>query len=293
MIEWRPSRRLGTATLVATILAIVVLDFLLVSYLRGQYFSFESFAIAVLLGLTAPFLGLLLYRLYQLRSLNYLLDRDSIIIRCGGARHVIPIHTAEVIADGEVTASNTWRWLRWPGLWLGGGRGHEVQHYATEPPSRQILVRTPDRAYAISPANASGFVLSVEARRALGPSQRAVQTTARADWMDWPFWTDRTAQVLILAGLLANVALFGGLAASFPGLPQLVPIHFSSEGMVDRIAPRIELLRIPSIGAIAWSVNALLGLVLHRDHPFATYLLAAVAVLVQGLLAVALYRIIT
>ncbi|MFQ5944996.1 MAG: PH domain-containing protein [Anaerolineae bacterium] len=293
MIEWKPNRLLGTTTLLVAILAIVLLDLFLFTYVQAQHFSLGTFVLAVLLGVTAPILAYLAYMLYQLRTLNYLLDRDSITIRCGGIRHVIPIHATQVVSGGEDETPVPGRRFPWPGYWVGDFPGGTVLYYATEPPSRHILIRSRNRAYAITPENPGGFLRSVESRQTLGPSQRAVESTARAEWMDWPFWRDRSAQGLILAGLLANVALFGALAAAFASVPQLVPIHYDASGMVDRIAPRIELLRVPAIGAITWSVNTFLGLALHRWESLATYLLAAVAVLVQALLAIALYRIVT
>ncbi len=292
MIEWKPNRLLGTATLLVAILAILLLDLFLLAYLWAQHFSLGTVGLALLLAATVPLLAYLIYMLYQLVTLNYLLDRDSIIIRCGGIRHVIPIHATEVVSESGKDAADLGRRVPWPGFWVGHDPASGIHYYATEPPSRQILIRTHSRAYAITPVNRGGFLLSVEARQTLGPSQRAVESSARAEWMDWTIWSDRSAQGLILAGLLANLALFGALAAAFPGVPQLVPIHYDASGMVDRIAPRIELLRIPAIGAITWSVNSVLGLILHRWEPVATYLLAAVAVLVQGLLAVAIYRIV-
>ncbi len=164
--------------------------------------------------------------------------------------------------------------------------------YATEPPKRQLFLVSRTSAYALSPSNPAGFLSALESRREMGATVALEEETTYGTFISLPFWRDRLAQLPIVLGALANAALFAYLLARYPTLPRILPLHFTAFGGVDRIGPKEQILRLPTIGLIVFMANALLGFALHREEPLATYLLAGTGLLAQFLIAIALLHII-
>jgi hypothetical protein len=164
--------------------------------------------------------------------------------------------------------------------------------YATEPPKKQLFLVTRSSAYALSPSNPAGFLAALEARRQMGPTMALEEKTTYGAFISLPFWRDRLAQLLLALGALANAALFAYLLARYPTLPGILPLHFTASGIVDRIAPKEQILRLPTIGLVTFIANALLGFALHRWEPLATFFLFGTGLLAQFLIAIALLHII-
>lgn len=103
---------------------------------------------------------------------------------------------------------------------------------------------------------------------------------------------DHTAQVIVALAVLGNVALFAYLWFRFDALPDLIPLHFDSAGLADRIEAKSSIWGIPTIGLIVLVSNTLVGLVLHSRERAATLLLLSGALLVQILLWLAVHSIV-
>jgi uncharacterized membrane protein len=88
-----------------------------------------------------------------------------------------------------------------------------------------------------------------------------------------------------------NLALFGYLCALYPNLDLQLPLHFSSEGTVDRIGDKIELFALPIIGLIILATNLALGLILYTRERAGPYLLWGAAAVVQALFWLATFSI--
>lgn len=95
---------------------------------------------------------------------------------------------------------------------------------------------------------------------------------------------DRAWQVLFALAVLGNVTLFVYLWLRFDTLPDLIPLHFDSSGLADRIEAKSAVWGIPIIGSIVLIVNTVAGLALHSRERAATMLLLVGACLVQVLL---------
>lgn len=106
-----------------------------------------------------------------------------------------------------------------------------------------------------------------------------------------PLTRDRLSLIFLVLVLALNLALFSLLWLRFNHMPELVPMHFDTLGQAHRIAPRNEIFKIPIIGLIIAGTNLVLGLLLRRTLPFATYLLWGGAILVQLLLFIAALNI--
>jgi len=293
MIEWRPGRLIGVVVTSAAMVVILLIDATLILSLIDRPPSLTSFLLGSLVLLSLGPLAFLAYRIYQLLTLRYLLDRDSVTIVCGSVRRVVPLSNLSSIVDG--VSDLPCPRLVWLGCWLGRSQGKDMGpllFYATEPPKKQLFLVTRTSAYALSPSNPAGFLAALEARRQMGATLALEEKTTYGTLISLPFWGDRLAQLLLVLGALANAALFAYLLARYPTLPRILPLHFTAFGGIDRIAPKEQILKLPTIGLITFIANALLGFALHRREPLATYLLAGTGLLAQFLIAIALLHII-
>lgn len=300
MTEWRPRRLVGVLVTSMGIVAILLIDAALILSLLDRLLSFTSFLLGLLVFLSLFPLAFLGYRLHQLLTLRYLVERDSVTIICGGVRRLVPLSDlSSVVAptgsSGKAFSELPRPWFVWPGCWLGRSQGADMGpflFYATEPPKKQLFLVTRTSAYALSPSNPAGFLAALESRRQMGATVALEETISYGTFISLPFWRDRLAQLLLGLGALANGALFAYLLARYRTLPMILPLHFTAYGGVDRIAYKAQILRLPTIGLLIFGANALLGFALHRREPLATYLLFGTGLLAQFLIAIALLHII-
>ena len=107
-----------------------------------------------------------------------------------------------------------------------------------------------------------------------------------------PLEQDRLSLSMLLLALAGNAALFLYVRWKFADLPAVVPLHFDPAGHPDRLATKEGIFALPTIGLLVVGTNLLLGVLLRRRYELAARFLWAGAVLVQLLLAVAVYNII-
>jgi hypothetical protein len=274
-----------------------LLDRLVNHHIRAEQITFFSFLMVLVLLLSVPLLLLLAYQTWSWWTLRYRLDRNGVTIRWAGSEQVIPMRDIQRIVPGHEMGDSVVRrrGLRWPGHERGQGLVPGIgrtSFLATQPLSKQLLLVTPGRAFAISPHDPQRFVGAFEARRELGPNRLLERELHPAGWLTWPLWTDQTAYLLLGAALLINLALFGYVMARFPSLDLQLPLHFDSLGKVDRIGARMELFALPIIGLIVLGTNLVLGLALHKRERAGSYLLWGAAAAVQALLWLAAFSIV-
>ncbi len=87
-----------------------------------------------------------------------------------------------------------------------------------------------------------------------------------------------------LATLALNLSIWGYLCFRYPQLPQLLPIHYTASGDVDRIGFPRELFLLPGIGLLVLLANGAVAAFSYRNKPLGVYFLAGTAVVVQLLL---------
>ena len=153
--------------------------------------------------------------------------------------------------------------------------------YASAPLQNQIILITPTLSYAISPVDMAGFIESIKARYELGPTQAIEQTTTHPAFYDWPLWRDRVAHGLLIAAATLCILLFGLVAFRFPDLPDVIPLHYTITGLVDRRGAATQAFILPLIGLLALGANTLLGGLFYRREQMASYLLWGGTIIVQ------------
>lgn len=237
---------------------------------------------ALLLDLVA--LALVLYWSIAALRLRYRLDRNGLVICWGASRLIVPMECIERIKTGDKflsqgNESSGWRVFRgigWAGLRAGRARLSDntpARVFTTSPLVQSTVVLTPHHAYVVSPRDPDAFVEAWRVRRPLGPTQYWREEERRAWFLDLPIWRDRIAWALIGLGLLANLALHVYLSFVFDWLPTMLSFHFDALGQADRIASRIQILRLPQVALIVLVLDLGLGFALYRRWRVAAYLI--------------------
>lgn len=287
-----PARRIGLifhAAAVAVLMSSSALVFLQAYQMNvGQGYIFGILASIIL---AAP-LPLLLYRSYALVQSSYTIDRDGMRLRWGLRGEDIPLPQIEWVrmAD-EMGFHLPLPLFQWPGAVVGKrkveGLG-EVEFIASDV-RKLLLVATPQKIYAISPADGRAFIRSFRQIIELGslsplPSYSVVPAAFLQQ-----VWQDRTARWLVLGGLGLTGALFI-LAALIISGRQTVSLGY--DALRNPLAPvsSDRLLLLPLLGAVVYVVDLLSGLFFYRrvEQRLVAYLLWGSSVLTPFLLFLAM-----
>ena len=280
----------------AAALGLASLDVILAKAILSRPVDGLSFLLVLWILCSLLVIALLGYRTWGAFTLEYWVDRDAATLVWGPTRQIVPIGQIGRILVGTDATSNEparpWHWpYRHRRRVTCAGLG-VVNSYATRPLADQIILQTPAESYGLSPGDAAGFLDALQTRYALGVARPLRAELRRPPVWTWPLWHDRAALVLVGAGLLGVLLLFGVLCFRFPVLSSDLPLHFDVNGMPDRIAAKSGLFALPVIGLIAWSVNLVAGISLYRrDLRNAAYLLWAGAVVVEIIAGLALFNL--
>lgn len=296
-MKCNPARSAGGRVGIGLVVGFALASLGLLWLLTTRPISIFSFflALSVLTGIALVVVfGYWTFGFYTLR---YHVDRNGIVITWGVLRQVIPVSNIERLAPGtELDSDTRVRGFTWRGYYVGSGHDPElgaVLFYATRRPrDEQLLVVTPTLTYAISPHDPAAFELEYNLRSRLGPTVTLNQGTALARLAQLPLWQDRLLWMLVGLTVLVNVLLFGYVCWQHPYLPELLPLHFSIQGQVDRIGERNELFLLPVIGLIVLVINTIFGILIHLRERFGTYMLLTSALVVQVLLWLATANIV-
>jgi len=237
---------------------------------------------ALLLVLVA--LVLVLYWSIAALRLRYYLDRNGLVIWWGASKLIVPIEHIEMITTGDKlisqeNESSAWRVFRgisWAGLRAGRARlldNTPAHVFSTSPLAQSTVVLTPNHTYVVSPLDPDAFAEAWRVRRPLGPTQYWREEERRGWFLDMPVWHDRIAWTLIGLGLLANLVLHIYISLVFDRLPTMLSFHFNVLGQADRIASRIQILRLPQVALLVLVLDLALGFALYRPWRVAAYLI--------------------
>jgi hypothetical protein len=289
---WKPAKTLGLAMGLFFVLTILGVDAFLVSALIAEPIGLSMFLTALALAATVPLLLLWLHWFVSLLTLRYTLDRNALIIQCAGYRHTVPMGQIRGIASGDaVTVTQPFRGVGWPGYLRGQAQLQELGVllvHATEPLRRQLVVVTDGICYGISPKDRERFVQDLERRQSLGTLHTLQPTFERLGIAALPVWHDQAFWLVHLVSVVADVAMFGLIAAQYRGLPARIPLRLGLQGEVTRIASKASLFLLPALGAATWLGNGLLALLLHRRERLAAYLMLMVTIVVHIVLWLAI-----
>lgn len=296
-MNWTPSRRKGALIGAGSILLIVVIDSLLLWRVVDGKLNGWTFVCALLTMASLPGMALIGYWIYGLMRLRYEFDRNRLAITTAAGKQIIPMSNVKQVIDGKKTRLQVrMKSPFWPGYWIGHGEIEGVGlalFYAVEPPQSQAIVVTPSLAYGFSVPDMDTFLEVFHTALQLGPNVQISQESEKAAYVNWAIWKDRLMQGILAVGLAINVLLFGILTFRYPDLPTRLPLHFDSSGAVDRIAPKSDVLVLPIIGLIVWSLNGFIGAIVYRRQRMASYLVWSGGIVVQIFFFLAMWNIVS
>jgi hypothetical protein len=291
-MEWNIQPRLGNRVGIGIIVWLVLLDALLLWIAAQLPITVITFILALPALASLPAIALIVYWLVGLNRAVYALDRNLLTIRWGAVQQIIPMASIRKVMHGSeiVGQIRHFQGGRWPGHWVGQAEAKNVGpilFYAAGGLDQQLVIVTPGLAYAITPADLTGFVEAFDQRQKMGPTQNIEQVSIRPELYDWPLWTDRLALGLVGLALIACLLLFGYTSLRFPGLALRVALHYDAMGAPDRFGPRLQVFTLPLIGLMALGANVVAGALMYLRDRVGAYLLWGGAFVVQILAWVA------
>ena len=245
------------------------------------------FAIAFIPGL--------IYRMYALQRARYTLARDGISLYWGLRREDIPINLVNWVGSVDQNGMSLPKpFLRIPGAVLGvqsQADGKPVEFLAARD-TNLVMIVTPDRIFAISPADTADFLHTYRKLSEYG-SLAPIQSLS-----DYPTfllsrsWADRPARILLITSALLALGLILWVSLSIPNNPQ-ISLRLNTDASPVELVPGIRLLLLPVLNTFTFITDLLLGLFFYRkeDTKSLAYLMWASSALTSLLFYGAVYFI--
>ncbi|HEY0602524.1 MAG TPA: hypothetical protein VGD58_06420 [Herpetosiphonaceae bacterium] len=239
--------------------------------------SFGTFgwALAALAGLVAAIA--LVWLGIQRGSLSYELDRNGIYISQPGSRYTIPLDQVMAFSAADQPLQTA----------------KPVIVFGRVQPSQQIMIETYHYAYRLAVAERDLFGRELQERRQLGTIQSPPEGLTRTRQTLFDFFAGATTRRLLIIGLLLNLVLWAVLTWRFPTLPATVPVRFDPLGGTAGTRAKTYTLLLPAIATGAWFGNLLLALVSYPRSRLVAELLLLGALIVQLVLLLAAWFIVT
>ena len=223
-------------------------------------------------------------------TMRYIVGPAGVTIRWGPVRHQIPITRIEAITAGRREQMPRNSGISWMGYHVGkgcAGTWDRVLFFSTHrTPEEIVYVSTADTAYAISPRDPARFATEIQrfyqAAAAQGAGVSREGPSVGRDFVaSHPIWTDRTAQLLVLLGVVINVALWGYIFGNYPHLNNQITIQFPPIGSITTLHSRDAILKIPATATAILGVNLFASLLFQPRERAVTYLLLTGTVFLQ------------
>lgn len=286
----RPSRTAGTAVGAGAAGLALLLALALVLKAIDWPVSFPGFlawtGAAVLLALA----GLFAFWAYGCYSLRYVMDRGGITVNWGLMKHFIAIDQIQKLIPGRGEQQPQVQGLSWYGYHVGRGQvegiGDALFFSTHTSPEELVYVMTNGATYALSPRDPVRFI--AEAQRFQQAAKPSGRSGVERDFLSsHPVFADHITQLLALAAVALNVALWGFMMAVYPHLDNEITIEFPPIGDITGFQSRSEILKIPATATAMLATNLLAGLAFEWKERAATYLLLSGAVFFQAVFWIA------
>ena len=242
---------------------------------------------ALLGGVLVP---ILTYRVYALYGAYYELERGGIRLRWGLRIEHIPMDFVEWIHPAnDLDPAVPLPFLRLPGGVLGTRNlpaGGEVEFMAST--ARDLLViATPNRAYAVSPADRESFLAAYQSLAELGTITPIATRSVHPTFLVNRIWTSRLARSLLLIGFIAGIALLALVVISIPSHDQFF-MGFRPTGEPGDPVQAVRLMLLPVLSWFFYMFNLFLGIFFYRNDGshFLAYMMWTVGALMPLLFLV-------
>jgi len=266
---------------------------LAIAQAAGLIFVLLVIAALALLG-SLPYT---IYRIYALLQGGYSMDRDRLRIRWGLRGEDIPLPEIEWVRPAdELGYSLPLPFLPLPGAYLGSRTvsGLGVVEFIASSRRKMLLVATPEKVYAVSPKDVSGFMRTFQQAAEMGSLEPVVSQSIQPLAFFQRIWISLPARLLILSGLILTLVLFILVGLAIPTLGG-VSLGFDANRQPLEAVPPERLLLLPVLGALVYLMDFSVGLYFFRrdkQRP-ASYLLWVGGVVTPLLLIIAVIVLIS
>jgi hypothetical protein len=237
----------------------------------------------------------IVYRMYALQRARYILARDGISIYWGLRREEIPINLVNWVGSADQNKMTLAKpFIRLPGAVLGiqtQADGKPVEFLAARD-TKLVMIVTPDRIFAISPANETEFLRTYRKLSEFGSLAPIQSVSDYPTFLLTRSWADRPARVLIITSTILALGLILWVSLSIPSHP-MTALRLNADGSPVELVPGIRLLLLPVINTFFFIADLLLGLFFYRrtDTQSLGYLMWASSALTSLLFSGAIYFI--
>lgn len=225
-----------------------------------------EFVTFVLIGIVAfaplPFLG---YRAYALYRAQYKLDRDTLELRWGLRKELIPLAEIEWVRPmDDLTNPIRPPAIALPGAVLGLKRHRDlgVVEFLSSRSRGMLLVGTPRRVYAISPARPKEFLDTFGRAVELGSLREAEPESQYPSFVFAHAWTSGLVRYLWLSALFLNLGLAAWISLLIPGSSQFA-LGYRPDRSPD-LVPSAQLTIVPLVSAALTVAAWISGLYFYR-----------------------------
>jgi hypothetical protein len=126
-----------------------------------------------------------------------------------------------------------------------------------------VLVATPERIYAISPADPDGFMDALYRNMELGSIEQIQPKSSRVELLVGSLFGDKLARNLILLGSILSFGLLIAVSFIIP-TRETIPLGFNPIGQTAETSPSERLLLLPVLSLLMLFIDLGLGSYLYR-----------------------------
>ena len=249
----------------------------------GELDSIIALVMIIPLGIS----GLIVYSSYAAGGMAYVLAEEG--LRVSFPLAPLRLRYDQIRGAGKVETSLGFRLFggSLPGSYWGtfttSNMGN-VQVYATRASGVFVLLELVDGAKVlISPRDSDGFLDALKGRTTFGAPTLAEVEPPRLD--------RRLATIQVAVVTIAWLALVAYVASFYPGLPEVIPVHFGLDGVPNRYGSRVEMLILAAFSAIFPAMNAVFALKFGKYNRGLTTFLGVVFLFAIGLFALAFNQV--
>jgi len=248
------------------------------------------------LSLLAVFLiPFLAYRMYALWKASYLIERDGFHLYWGLREVDIPMDQVQwVRSPTDLDQPLQLPKLRWPGAVYGERDqldGTRVEFLSAQR-SPLILIATPERIFAISPAGRDEFLRISQQFAELGSLTPFPARSTYPSFLLAQVWAVRPARYLLITGLVLTLIVFVVASLMIPSRSTVTLRFNPTSSLIDPV-PSVQVLLLPLINGFFYLADVLVGMFFFRrqGEEIIAYILWGCGVLTSLLFLVALLSI--
>jgi hypothetical protein len=224
--------------------------------------------------------------------LRYRLDHDALHVRWAGPPEVIPFEAIDGVYAGQrLGRLGQIRGVNWPGYHVGVVPNHpsgQLRVFCTDASIDALtVIVTGERTLVLSPSDTPGF------RRELIRRIESVDTPESRS--NSSAWGDEGSlpHPMLIASISAAVALLAAAMATtvahYDELPETISMPTAGGGTVA--SPRSDIFELPVLASGLLGLNLVLALALRARERGAVVLLCATACIAEGVVLLAVVRL--